>query len=243
MSTNPYESAPPIIGQSYQAPAEVYRPATTLAPLASWWLLCTGVFEAIVSVPLFFLEPYLDTELGLEDDPGGMTEETFLLIAASFIGFACITVILNITGIVLYCMFMFRANKNARALGAEGMEFTPGWTVGWHFIPIMNLFKPYQAVKEIFLASDPQADAHNWSNRSLPGWVLAWWLMYLLSTFLANIEFRLSLRDEIELNEIARWISIPSTILSLIAAVLVFLVIRAIHQRQQEKARHPFPAP
>ena len=54
---------------------------------------------------------------------------------------------------VLILMWIYRANHNARALGAANMDFTPGWSVGWYFIPIANLWKPYQAMKEIWKAS------------------------------------------------------------------------------------------
>jgi hypothetical protein len=37
-----------------------------------------------------------------------------------------------ITAIVFMC-WIYRANKNARTLGAVGMRFTPGWAVGWYF--------------------------------------------------------------------------------------------------------------
>ena len=46
-----------------------------------------------------------------------------------------------------------RANYNARQLGAADMRFTPGWAVGWHFIPIAWFWKPYQAMTEIWRAS------------------------------------------------------------------------------------------
>ncbi|HSG66518.1 MAG TPA: DUF4328 domain-containing protein, partial [Gammaproteobacteria bacterium] len=53
-----------------------------------------------------------------------------------------------IVGGILMLMWIHRANYNARQLGAAGLRFTPGWAVGWYFIPILNLWKPYQAMKE-----------------------------------------------------------------------------------------------
>jgi hypothetical protein len=55
--------------------------------------------------------------------------------------------------IVLFCIWIYRANSNARQLGATDMQFSPGWSVGWYFIPIANLWKPYQAMCEIWRAS------------------------------------------------------------------------------------------
>jgi hypothetical protein len=45
--------------------------------------------------------------------------------------------------VVVFAIFLRRANSNARALGAWSMRFTPGWVVGWFFVPIANLFMPW----------------------------------------------------------------------------------------------------
>ncbi len=56
---------------------------------------------------------------------------------------------------VVFLRWTYLSNRNVRALGADGLEFTPGWAVGWYLIPIANLWKPHQALKEIFRASHP----------------------------------------------------------------------------------------
>ena len=83
-------------------------------------------------------------------------------IAGLIVGLLQLPVVLT-TGIV-FLMWIHRANRNARGLGAEGMTFTPGWSVGWYFIPIANLWKPFQAMKEIWQAS---ADRLHGVRRSL----------------------------------------------------------------------------
>jgi len=40
-----------------------------------------------------------------------------------------------ITTIVLFAIWIYRANHNARQLGASGMAFSPGWSVGCYFVP------------------------------------------------------------------------------------------------------------
>jgi heme/copper-type cytochrome/quinol oxidase subunit 4 len=106
---------------------------------------------------------------------------------------AIVYLIVSIAIIVLFCFWIYRANCNARALGATGMNFTPGWSVGWFFIPIASLWKPYQAMREIWKAS---VDPINW--RSLPtdpllGW---WWAGFIVSNILGQIAFRMSMAAE-----------------------------------------------
>ena len=88
-----------------------------------------------------------------------------------YLGYGCLGILylpVYLSCAVLFCMWVYRANKNARALGAQRMEFTPGWCAGWFFVPIANLFKPFQAVREIYQASDPDADALNWRSSHVP---------------------------------------------------------------------------
>src|SRR5262249_59924700 len=47
-----------------------------------------------------------------------------------------VALILFLTTAIAFCTFVFRANRNARAFGAVGMKFTPGWSVGYFFVPL-----------------------------------------------------------------------------------------------------------
>lgn len=53
----------------------------------------------------------------------------------------------------LFSMWKHRASKNLAPLGVSNQRFSPRWAVAYYFIPILNLFRPYQAMKEIYLRS------------------------------------------------------------------------------------------
>jgi hypothetical protein len=53
-----------------------------------------------------------------------------------------------------WLMWQHRAHRRLRELGIQDLEFTPGWGVGWWFVPVANLFMPYKAVKELWRAGD-----------------------------------------------------------------------------------------
>ena len=93
-----------------------------------------------------------------------------------------------ITGIVFLC-WIYRANHNARQLGAAGMRFSPGWSIGWYFIPIANFWKPYQAMKEIWRASADPAHWQDYPRGSILPW---WWFCFLLANVTGTISFRLA---------------------------------------------------
>lgn len=84
-------------------------------------------------------------------------------------------VIFLVTGI-LFLLWTYLANRNARSLGATGMKFTPGWAIGWYFIPILNLWKPYQALRETFKASHPDC-SDDWQQAPHPDILRLWWTL------------------------------------------------------------------
>jgi hypothetical protein len=75
---------------------------------------------------------------------------------------------------VLVLVWLYMANRNAHALGPEGMKYTPAWSVGWFFIPIACLFLPYLVMREIWKASSPSADGQ-WRRNSVSPVLGLWW--------------------------------------------------------------------
>jgi hypothetical protein len=139
-----------------------------------------------------------------------------------------------ITG-VLFLMWIHRANRNVRALGAEGMKFTPGWSVGWYFIPIASLWKPYQAMKEIWQAS------HNpklWTTQELKPIVNVWWTLWLLSNILGNASLRTWLRAHTpEALVAAEAVSLFSDLVDIPLCLVAIKLVSTIYQRQSEWAK------
>ena len=82
---------------------------------------------------------------------------------------------------VLAGIWIYRAAINLRALGAKDMAISPGWAVGWYFIPIANLWKPFQAMKEIWQASlNPLQGGKSAAPRVLRIWWGLWLLGFLV---------------------------------------------------------------
>jgi hypothetical protein len=50
---------------------------------------------------------------------------------------------------IVWFLWLHRAVANARSLGVQ-TEATPGWSVGWWFIPFANVVKPYQILRSLF---------------------------------------------------------------------------------------------
>ena len=137
---------------------------------------------------------------------------------------------------LLRLIWTYRANHNARCLGALGMVFTPGWSVAWRFIPIANLWKPYQVMKEIWFAS---ASPSSWSsNGSAPGLLRWWWFLFLFWWQIIGFVFNLLRSDTRLMVPLIIWciVGIPLSLISI-------TIIRRIHAMQLAHVCGYPPAP
>nr|WP_298144789.1 DUF4328 domain-containing protein [uncultured Pseudomonas sp.] len=134
-----------------------------------------------------------------------------------------------VSGIVIL-KWIYRANYNARQLGAKGMEFTPGWSIGWYFIPVATLWKPYQAMKEIWKAS---SDPGNWKEAKVSAILPWWWFFWLATNFIGQAVFRISLsaKDIPEL-QTANILYQISDVAAIFLAFITLLLVNGVYKSQ-----------
>ena len=94
--------------------------------------------------------------------------------------FAGVQVGLMLLAVLLFLTWVYRANRNVRALGAVGLRYTPAWSVGFFFIPIAHLFVPYLVLKELWQASSAQSGT-TWRSTPVSPVLGAWWAVELLT--------------------------------------------------------------
>ena len=148
-------------------------------------------------------------------------------------GFGLMCFPLQLTLCVLVCKFMYRSNANLRVRGVKGLTDTPGWACAYWFIPIANLFKPFQAMKELDMASSVPI-GKPWKSQSVNGSFPAWWAFWILSGVVTNIETRIA--GEVDLGIGAPIISWVGTLLSVGAGWLLVVNVRKICKKQINQA-------
>jgi hypothetical protein len=136
---------------------------------------------------------------------------------------------------VLFLRWTYQSNRNARFLGGNNLHHSPGWSVGWYFVPIAGLWKPYQALKEMFQASHPDF-GHEWAKAPHPKLLFTWWLLFVLSTVLGQLLFRTALRAE-TLDEVigSSQLMLVSDLLDIPLCVLGFMIVTHLWSLQQDK--------
>ena len=197
--------------------------------LTSWvvrflWLhMFIAAFAVVVNALEFdFFKDIENQSFQTEEEliiAGNLIDQLHVVAFISFL----ITFILG--GIVIF-KWIYRSNINAGLLGAKDMKFSPGWSVGWFFIPVVNLWKPFQAMQEIYNASLNPA---NWKDLGKPKIVLQWWGLWMISNSLNQFNNKKAEKAEtiselINLNLLNQageilWIILCVTFLSLVKKI------------------------
>lgn len=80
---------------------------------------------------------------------------------------------------IFFLVWIHRVSTNLHALSGEKLEFTPGWAVGWFFVPLANLVQPYRVLRELWRVS--RRGKHD-QAAAVVGW---WWGLWLLGYVLS----------------------------------------------------------
>ena len=139
-------------------------------------------------------------------------------------------IVFVVTGIV-FLFWIYRANVNCHGFGAKNMRFSPRWSIGYFFIPILNLFEPYLAMKEIWqVSTDPTAWRQE-KGSALLGW---WWGLWLitLGTYLTSlIPMNVASSEAMQTLTV---VSVLTSVTDILHGVFALLLVTAIYRKQEE---------
>jgi len=131
--------------------------------------------------------------------------------------------------IIAFCMWFYRAYRNLYAFGVAPAH-SPGWAPGSFFIPFLNLVRPFQIAREIWLGSAIEYGGGN-------GLVSLWWGLFLGGNIVGNISWRVS-GDTPGSVQAAQVLLVISNALSIGAAFACVKMIKGIEQRQAAHHQH-----
>jgi hypothetical protein len=137
---------------------------------------------------------------------------------------------------VAFVVWMHRAHGNLGSLGAERLEYTPGWAVGSWFVPFLNLVRPYQIVREVWLASNPKFvgdKGWRWRNGQVGPLLGIWWASWLLTNFMGVgvAQFTGASRELPHLRD-ASYVIAAQQLMFAASAALAIALVRGIDNRQ-----------
>jgi hypothetical protein len=155
--------------------------------------------------------------IDFDDAQRGITPPPYHAPTNSFTSLGLLVGLVTVAAVIVACIWQHRAATAARALGIPS-PYSPAWGVGCWFVPVVNLWMPYGAVRACLPAGHPERPR-----------VLRWWIALLCAGFLSSIAGGLALFS----TAAALAVSIPAALacLALIAwAPGIVLAIAAAHQ-------------
>jgi hypothetical protein len=146
---------------------------------------------------------------------------------------------LRLACVVLFLIWLHRAYSNLSPLKARNLEFSPGWAVGWWFVPFANIVKPFQIVREVYNESDPDFDVES-GFLHLPGGtpeiIAVWWGTFLLSGLAHRIADAFYGKGDLPSSEYFPVVFIVAGLLSAISAGAAIFLVLHITKRQEARA-------
>ncbi len=145
-----------------------------------------------------------------------------------------------LTGII-FLKWIYRSYKNIQGFGAQGLRFSPGWAVGYYFIPILSLIRPVQVMSEIWRASD---DPRDWPKR--PGsWLIAsWWTLFLVYTGITQVSLELAIQASTSDQwTLAAVLAILGDFFSIPLSLAALRLVTEVYRRQKTLVEGPSTLP
>jgi hypothetical protein len=198
---NPYASptasatAPPAAAP--HTTSAVFRPASGRATLAVALTLLSATLQLLLIGSLVMQLLMLQVaKAGAALDPraADFNDQRQSAIAA-------LVMVSMLANFIALLVWIYAAHKNLPALvPSRNLEISPGWAVGWFFIPIMNLFKPFQAMRQLWNESDPaqlqlQPDPPSVLHSAPPVTLVGWWWGLRIVSNIAGRVFSVSSND------------------------------------------------
>ena len=166
---------PPIQTQSGQNPEENTRPLLGRFKWVRGFIYALAIGSLIMlagNIIVFFTD-----FTGYNPDIDFSTSDKFYLVGA------LISMPAYIGSVIAFSMFTYRAMKNLHFWGSRSAEMSAGWAVGWYFVPIGNLWKPYQGMDQIWDGTNEVVGRKFIANTKIG----FWWAFWIATNFASGI--------------------------------------------------------
>jgi hypothetical protein len=203
------------------------KPLAGAAIMATWAWLAVQSLYAVAALYSFMELSGLpgDTPMAFADPVPPEVEMSMNAVAIA----ALLHLLAFAVSGFLILRWIHRVNSNAQGWSST-MGVSPGWNVGFFFIPIANLFKPFQGVRETWEASQAGPDY------LAPNWMRWWWAFWLATNILGNISFRIGMQaGTAGETAIGAAIDVVAGIVGIPLALLLIRLIRELTLAQESR--------
>jgi hypothetical protein len=142
-----------------------------------------GLFYSLIAISIIaFYSNYLQYMLLKKAALSGITPEEASINDLRQQVISVINILLLLVSTIFFLMWVYRAYENLYKIRSGNMHNTPGWAVGFWFVPIVSFYKPYEIMKDIWVKTQEHSLPDEQSgNIKKPYLVGIWWAMNLLN--------------------------------------------------------------
>lgn len=233
---NPYEAPISIVAATVAG--HEFKHPRTLTQLVRFCVVASAVTAAIT----FFTTLSQRSLLRHAETDGLSVDGAYAEMPLHVLMAPLLQLLVLLSCYVIIAFWIHRMAANTRFLAGTGkMEYTPGWAVGWFFVPFANLWKPYQAMKEVWsLNADGERAAGGVAGLLLP----LWWLLWLAWNIVSNAAGRMSWRAAtFQQEDNAALASMTSDAINVLLCLVFLLVVNRLYAAQMRGyASRPSPS-
>lgn len=148
---------------------------------------------------------------------------------------------------IAFLAWFYGAHRNLGALGGRELTYTPGWAIGWFFVPVLGLVRPLQVMREVWHGSDPDglerdgapdgpAVRNKLGTPALVGW---WWALFLISGMISQGLLQMGRLEDPTVGhlQMITLLQALADVIDIPAAVMALLLVGRITEWQGERHR------
>ena len=147
--------------------------------------------------------------------------------------------------IIMYFRWIHLSYKNLNNFSINGLEFNSKSAIVYYFIPVLNLFKPFNSMKELWLSSniknfDNLNDKNiNWKEYDVPGILNFWWILFIFGYILNTVVFLYpTTNDNIKIWAIFVLLGCITSIFSMIYTNKIVRIITMLQNEMMESYKN-----
>jgi hypothetical protein len=221
---NPYAAPAAALSERGRAARGSGRPFQSLVPFARAVTAALATVAVICVVEIGEVVGGLATRVAGALGVAGTEPSVWQLLARA-------EQIAVVVTAILFLQFLVHATRNAQAFGPRPISFSPARAVGSFFIPFLNLYLPYAAVKELWEISEPDPALR---DRPVgPVLVRLWWALFLARAGANLLARRLDSGDD---STSATRIVLIAAGVSIAGALAAVSVVQELTRRQDRRA-------
>jgi hypothetical protein len=129
---------------------------------------------------------------------------------------------------ITFILWFRRAYYNLHQKAAP-LALPEGWAAGCWFVPIVNLFRPYQIMKEMYVETKKLLDGHGFRERVAytTRYLDWWWTLWVMSAVVGNVIFKFATRNATTVEDYIL-VTVAQIIVGILGIPLALVTVKVI---------------